>query len=386
MTIEKKDEKKQYGNIEDYMARRKDVTFAGDPFNEVDSLVLCELLYADYRGIIPAEGSRRIDEVRRMFFAVHDREELEAEDTFFAKSPLLLDPLSDGARFGETRVGNYIKVFNDDQDMQISAAVFMLEDGTAYVCYSGTDMTVSGWKEDFNFCYMKETEGQRIAVQYLNQAAALTDRPLRVGGHSEGANFAVYASAFADPEVQDRIQVVYANDGPGVNEDVVRTENYLRIVPKVVSIVPEESIVGQILRHRYQDTVVKSSERGIMQHDGFTWCVEGQRFVRTELSSRSRFFAEAQRVWLSNMDDEAREAFVTILFAPLEATKMSSFEEMYEQRLIAAKRILDSLTGMPREAHRAMRHFLEKLIRSCGIAALENKLSELEEKWNTDRT
>lgn len=148
-------------------------------------------------------------------------------------------------------------------------------------------------------------------------------------------------------------------------------------MPKVKSIVPEESIIGQLLVHDYKDIVVKSSGIGILQHDGFTWCLEHNKFIRSKLSNNAKFFRDAQTDWLAKMDDKAREAFVTILFAPLEATKMSSLDEIYTKRMEAAISILDSLNDMTPEEHRSMRVFLQELLRSCGVKAIESALTDI---------
>ena len=39
-------------NIEDYIAWRGDLSFDVDPFNEVDNLILSELAYSDFGGIV----------------------------------------------------------------------------------------------------------------------------------------------------------------------------------------------------------------------------------------------------------------------------------------------------------------------------------------------
>ena len=40
-------------NISDYLDWRGDITMEIDPFNEVDNLVLAELAYTDFGGIVP---------------------------------------------------------------------------------------------------------------------------------------------------------------------------------------------------------------------------------------------------------------------------------------------------------------------------------------------
>ena len=45
-------------NILDYLDWREDLTLAQDPFNEVDNLILAELSFVDFGGIVPGPGGR----------------------------------------------------------------------------------------------------------------------------------------------------------------------------------------------------------------------------------------------------------------------------------------------------------------------------------------
>ena len=43
-------------NLCDYLDWRGDLTLAQSPFNEVDNLILAELSFVDFKGIVPAPG------------------------------------------------------------------------------------------------------------------------------------------------------------------------------------------------------------------------------------------------------------------------------------------------------------------------------------------
>lgn len=92
-----------------------------------------------------------------------------------------------------------------------------------------------------------------------------------IGGHSKGGNLAVYASIFADSEVKKRIINVYNNDGPGFNEDIINTEEYKKSIEKVITYIPQDSIFGMLLNHEEKYTVVQSTQKGVMEHDVYSW-------------------------------------------------------------------------------------------------------------------
>ena len=47
-------------NLFDYLLWRGDLTLEQDPFNEVDSLILCALSYVRLDGVVPGPGGGRV--------------------------------------------------------------------------------------------------------------------------------------------------------------------------------------------------------------------------------------------------------------------------------------------------------------------------------------
>lgn len=337
-------------DIFDYLKRRGVLSFREDPFNEVDNLVLAMLAYTDFNGIMDDSFKTiSLSKADRLYFEKHSRAEARKSIFHFVRAPLLMDSMLKGDRFRETVLTKYVDIINTDKDMQMSAVTFLLSDGSAYVAFRGTDTTVAGWKEDFNMSYLPETEGQLSAVRYLNEVGAEITCPIRVGGHSKGGNFAVYASAFCDREIQDRILTVYTNDGPGFRNEVMEREAYKRILPKVVSIVPDTSIVGMLLTSNVGPLIVKSKEAGLMQHNALTWMVDRNRFKRAKQSPLGSFINSSQKEWLSNLDDESREMFVNTLFSFFEATGMATFDEMVVNRRTSAAKIIATIKNLPKD-------------------------------------
>ena len=213
------------GNIFDYLEWRCDIPFDADPFNEVDNLVLAELAYTDFRGILSMDGREiSLQEACEAFFRHHTHEEILASKSFTARAPLLMEKMLCGARYRDIRLCRFLDETESARDMQLAAVTILLPDQTAYIAFRGTDGTLVGWKEDFNLSFLPETEGQRRAIQYLNRVGRDLPGSLRVGGHSKGGNLAVYAAAFCERDVQDRVLAVYSNDGPGFQEETLLTE------------------------------------------------------------------------------------------------------------------------------------------------------------------
>lgn len=364
-------------NIFDYLEWRGDIPFSADPFNEVDNLILAELSYADFDKVLPSDGKAvSLKDADERYFSLHPREEIREDGNHIERAPLLMDHMLTGGRFGSLMIADYVNVINENIDCQMSALTYLLADGSIFIAFRGTDSTIVGWKEDFNMSYLPETEGQRRAVEYVNRTGRKHSGLIRVGGHSKGGNFAVYASAFCDPEIRCRILQVYTNDGPGFRHEIMAKGDYRSILPKVISIVPDTSVIGMLLTSKVRHRTVRSSENGLKQHDGLTWQVERNRFETAEPSSLGMFIKRSQQDWLGKLDDESRASFVNTLFSMFESTGVSTFGEMGMQKLKAAEAILGAARGLPKERQKEFAEVITELLLS-GSSIAKDVLSDL---------
>ena len=357
-------------DIFEYLEWRADVPLSVAPFNDVDNLVLSELAYTDFTGIVSRDPVP-LPTVHERFFASHSREELAANTSFTAKAPLLMDPMVAGCRFGTMRVCHYVSELDAEKTAQMSATTFLLDDGTAYVAFRGTDSTLIGWREDFDIGCLTETSGQQNAVAYLEKVAADLDVPLRVGGHSKGGNFAEYAASFCSAGTQARIIAVYSNDAPGFRNELLELPGFLHILPKIVRIVPDTSIIGMLLSHKSRFKVIKSTAFGILQHDGFSWNVKRDGFVEAELSNTGKFFDQILDSWIDGMDDQTRTSVTDTIFSIFESTGADTFHEMSQQKWKSAEAMFSSLFKMPSDKQAELIKLTGNLLKKGGQAILD---------------
>lgn len=361
-------------NIFDYLSWRADVPFSAAPFNAVDNLILSELVYTEFADVVPDdETAVSLAEARERFYALHNRAEIEARTaySYTARAPFLMDSMEKGSRFRELRLCAYEALTDPDAAAQFAAVTYLLPDGTAFVAFRGTDGTVVGWKEDLILSYRSDTVGQLRAADYLARVAALTDRPLRVGGHSKGGNLAVYAAAHSTERLQDRLIQVWSNDGPGFREEVRSRPGYKRIQPKCVSIVPDTSVIGLLLESDCARSIVKSSASGLVQHDGFTWECGPQAFVPAELTRAGAYLEKTVDNWVARQDDETLRSLVDSLFTVFEATGAETFHSMTTRKFRTAELMMAAFRALPKEKQRELLAATGKLVTSTGATAKE---------------
>lgn len=327
-------------NIIDYVKWRGDLKLRESKFNEIDSLILNRFSYFPLDSIIKENEIVSIKELSERF-----QEENKGEIEVLWKDDAELFPImGKSKRFGEMMALEYINKVELEIQKQFSAITVILPDNTIYVSYRGTDNTLIGWKEDFNMSFKSHIASQISAKEYLeNIAKKYPDKKIRIGGHSKGGNLAVYASIFASAAVKKRIINVYNDDGPGFNEDIINTEEYKKSINKVITYIPQDSIFGRLLNHKEKYTVVQSIEKGVMQHDVYSWQVIGRSFiVLEEVTNESKFIDKTITNWLKNLDLQTREQVIDIVFEIINSTEAKTINDLKLSVMKNAKIILSS--------------------------------------------
>ena len=304
------------GNFITYLRWRGDLSCEQHPFNDVDNLLLAQLSYLDLHGIVPSQFDRKHAITLRQAALLWKSDERQ-QPSICQGGPPLLPEMAKTARFAGVRLMGYTDEVDADQSKQFAALTIWLPDGTMYVAYRGTDVTLVGWREDFCTSY-EVTQAQKRAVTYLNKLGRkYPSQTLRIDGHSKGGNLAVYAAANATPQLQAQIQAVYSNDGPGLCPELTDEAGYARIADKVKRICPGYSVVGMLFDRDEPKTVVRSAGNGLMQHDPYTWQVVGDRFdTLHDLLPEAKLIHGIFDEWLMQTDLPHRRAFVSDFSTP----------------------------------------------------------------------
>ena len=320
-------------NVFDYLKWRGDLTFAQDPPNAVDALIFSGLSYVRYGGQVEADPGRPVPltDAAETFFALED-----CESRVRVKNDMeLLRAAAETVRFGQTRIVMYRDSLIPEQETQFAAMTFLLDDGTAFLAFRGTDHTLVGWKEDFNMTFQQTIPAQRLALQYTRDVALERSEPLRLGGHSKGGNLAVFAAARSSPMIQQRIVEVYNNDGPGFTKYLMGDPGYLAMVPRIKTYIPQSSVIGMLLEHEEPYTVIHSKSVGLLQHDLYSWEVLGRAFLRVqEVTESSLFLDSTIKTWFAEMNNQERNQLVDVMFTLLGTGGVESAIDIFHPRNI----------------------------------------------------
>lgn len=352
------------GNIMDYISWRGDLSFEQSQFNEVDNLILACFSYVNLDGISAVTKQKGIGlkKLTKEFMKLHTMKELEADKSFIRLAPFMMMEMAKSVRFGKCVVRNYVNDIVTEAEQQFAAMEIVLEDGTSYVSFRGTDDTIIGWKEDFNLS-TGVVPAQKRAIEYLQKISEHTDGMLRVGGHSKGGNLAIYGSVMCK-SAHEKILEIYSNDGPGFSREFQELPETKEMMPKIIRIIPEYSIIGTLLEHEKEPVIVASSSKGLLQHDGFSWEVQGPALVRRDsLNKTALRFIEILHKWIDGMDMEQKRLLIEDLFATLQASGYENLSEVQSGGLKSLAAMVKRVEKFAPESRGMMQELLTAI---CG--------------------
>lgn len=332
--------------IKNYVRYYKDVTFEESPFNDVDNAIFCLLVYLDFKNIVDKEIT--LKEAGKKLFSNLDYKLLKNEPLVIRKAIDNFELLFNGRRYRDIILSNYEKIV--DEEKQFCAMTYKLPDGTIYIAYEGTDDSLIGWREDFQMIYKFPIPSQKMAIKYINKVVKFSTKKVMVGGHSKGGNLAMTASMYAKPYIKRKIIRVYNNDGPGFRKEQFESKEYKKMLPKLKMIIPQDSIIGLILRHPDNYIPVKSNGISLIEHDLNNWNCYGPIFIKCSLSDSSKNMETRINFWLNKHDDEQRKILVDTLFDTFQKSEITLFSQLRQfnfsrvTKLIKESRKLDKET------------------------------------------
>ncbi len=305
----------QSGSLFYYLSWRGDLTFQQSPFNDVDNLVFCFLCYADLRNIniTPEENEIGIS-VKTCYERLinvggfpRDLDMLINVDEFRA--------IANTKRFGDVLIKDYVDITQTtNESIQFSCMNFCFGKNEHFIAFRGTDDSIAGWKEDLNLIY-KKIPAQDMAVEYLEKHIQ-EGHIYYVGGHSKGGNLAIYGCAKANDEKYSLIKHIYMNDAPGICQEVMDVSFLKKIDQKTTKIIPTYSFIGMVFPYPFSNTkIVKSYEKGLVQHNIKSWLVKGTVLDESNaIDPEALYLDEAIAKYVSDTEFSEREKLINELF------------------------------------------------------------------------
>lgn len=353
---------KTESTILEYLEQVRD-DFFQTPFHEIDALILSQMSYLNLEGIVPnLEDDSPVLPIPSLY-KIENFDDMVKDTLAPSLNIKLLRRICASPRFRQVTLHAYANKYDTLTEEQFSAVTFFLPTGKTVVTFRGTDLTITGWKEDFNMLFLSPVPSQNSSVDYLEEIAQKTTGEILVIGHSKGGNLAVYSSAFCKKEIKPRIIQVYNLDGPDFPKDIVEYENYAEAEKKVIKIVPEGSFIGNIFENRIEPKIIKSYNFSLLQHDPFSWhCDEITFHESGSFSHHIQHLDKTLNTLTYELDVSQRKLLVDTLFEIISSTKLESLSEFSFSILREKESIKKALKEVDPEIANCMKEMLKRLV------------------------
>ncbi len=361
------------GNIIDYVKWRGDLSLDRDRFHEIDALILARISYFPLEDLL-SDGERiTLRELGKRF-----EEQKESLKMLWPDDAEFIPVLAESTRFSDMVISDFINQIDLEVEKQFCAVTVQYED-RLYLSFRGTDSTMVGWKEDFNMGFASHLPAQIAAKEYTERiAAGYPEKSICLGGHSKGGNIAIYAALFAEEQVRNRIAGVYNFDGPGFLDEIVESTEYRNTEERIHSYIPQGSIVGRLMGHREKLNMVTSTQKGIMQHDIYSWNVLGKEFVLTEIPDNDSVIVDkALTKWIAGITVEDRRTVIDTVYRVISSSNASELPELKENLFQNISMIMNTAQTVDKDSKDTVLREITSLIR-IGTAEYSG---DLKEKW-----
>lgn len=271
-------------NLNTYIKEYGNISFNEKPFCDADAVALCYISYMPFCKAVSADINEEpvpFSKACRDLFAIRGYEHKPVGLVLVKKISETMMAMANCKRFYEAKLAACAECFERKPAVQFNAATLLLPDGTVVINFQGTDDTLVGWLEDFDILIEESIPSEQLAIDYIKDVAEKYEGDIIICGHSKGGFISQYAALYSQKEIRDRIKAVYNLEGPGFRTfEFIDTEAYKEILPRYKHFVPQSSLIGMMLSHDDDYTVVKSSVHlGPMEHELSTWQIEGDSLV-----------------------------------------------------------------------------------------------------------
>ena len=326
-------------NLLFFLKRYGNKSFDELPFDENDALLLSQISYLYFEKVVK-DNSRGYNLKKVM---IDDNAiDLCYGAMNFKNNMRLVKLFKNTTRYDNIIFSDLVSNFDVINKQQFFAMTFWIAD-ILFLSFRGTDLSMVGWREDFNMWFSEETPCQIDAVKYTEMIYNKYNRKMILAGHSKGGNLAFYAALYSSPKAIDKVIKVLSFDGPGLKDkEPFQSEEYKRIEDRCVTYSSASSIVAILLYHVDDVIFLKSRSFSILQHSAYNWYIKDANSLARRRNNKllSRFLDRALTRYLAISTDKERKRFVDVLFKVAEDNPEASLLEIKHHPFRYLKNVL----------------------------------------------
>ena len=336
-------------NLNNYIEENQKRISKTTEITELDELVFARISYLPFHKI-----KKQLNLTKRNFKISEIAEVMKRLPTTAFAWPddeRFIQLLGENPRFQNLKVGFFVRKNDKKLEKQFSAVTIQINFFTMYISFFGTDGTLFGWKEDFNMSFLPEIPAQREALEYLkNISRRYFYKNFYLGGHSKGGNLSIYSAIMAPVRLQKRILKVLNYDGPGLKEELLNHDTgEIKVLPKIVSYIPEGSVIGRLFTHKEKVVVVRSKAKNFYQHDIYSWEIKDDHFCRAKNTKSSDILNKTVDDFLASASPEELRFFMDGIFEVFEKSDVEEPVSLMRNWQKYAPKLMKNYRELPKE-------------------------------------
>ena len=345
--------KEKFTDMLEYLVWRGDLSFEQYPFCAIDALVLAQLSYLNFDGLLSSDLKDAVT-LEKLYSSFESDADFKMRCDMGAvinpKTPELLKVAAATNRFGKMEICGYETILDGEKVQQFAAMTFLYGKDQTAVTFRGTDDTLIGWQEDLNIIIGDPIPSEYSAVDYINKVYGELKKEITVIGHSKGGCMAVYGAAFCNDEAKSHLKEVFNFDGPGFPGDFYKEEAYLSVKDKVKSYYPRFDVVGMVFEQPENFKIVDSDGFTVFQHDALSWNLKGTDFIYVDnFADESRILNASFNEWINGLTKDDRRKFAKTFFDVVYASGAKTNKELEKNMLQASGKMLAAMMELPAE-------------------------------------
>ena len=143
---------------------------------------------------------------------------------------------------------------------------------------------------------------------------------------------------------------------------------------RIQTYIPQSSIVGRLLEHEEEYQVVKSVQKGIMQHDIYSWEIEPTKLIRIPtVTNNSEIFNGIVSDWLKNTTPKQRENFINVIYEIIMETQAQKTSDFRVETVKKIAIILNGYRNVSGEDKKEIEQMVKLLLESTFKILKENR-------------
>ncbi len=353
--------------ITKFVEKYKDKTFEQVPLCEADIVVGAIFSYASFEKTKEYVKHSLVDRTCRV--SVFNKQKIvdQLSENYLNPKAFkkFLQPVLSYKRYRNLQIGYIKNFFSEERTMQFFTFTIFTKNYNV-IFFRGTDVSLLGWKEDFNMILEDKIPSQIAAKKYVKEISQLNERPIIIAGHSKGGNLAYYSYFNSNQNVRKRIVGIYNFDGPSFYEDKY---DYSEFNKKLFKFVPSDDVVGIVFEKTKNYIPISANKRGINSHDLLNWNFskksDYQKLERKKsLTLTSRVFQITLNIWINKLTKKEAKELVDFVVGIATCNQMKDLFALKLDIIKQRKVYLDEIANYDQETKDRLKQISRDLVKT----------------------